>query len=218
VTFRISQKNTRIKTTYGVFIYRLTLFVQSGLMPPRGSQLADTREKLSPLTVAFHWFIGLTIISMLALGVYMEDLPRSEWRSTLIGWHKVIGTTVLMVAALRLLWRWWNGLPKPAGFMPPWQHKLASAVHILLLVATIALPLSGALYSYGAGYPVPVLGLFNITPDGKTPWLDDIAGEAHEIFEDILIAIISLHVLGALKHHVVDKDGTLSRMLGARIS
>ena len=118
--------------------------------------MADTREKFSPLTITFHWIVGLAIIGLLAVGIYMVDLPKGEFRSWLYGWHKVIGTTVLMVAAVRLLWRWRNGMPEPAADYPEWQHKLATFVHIVLLIATIGLPVSGALYSYGAGYPVPI--------------------------------------------------------------
>lgn len=179
--------------------------------------MADTREKFSSLTIALHWLIGLTIIGLVAVGIYMVDLPRGEFRSMLYGWHKVIGTTVLMVAALRILWRWRNGLPKPAADYPEWQRKAASTVHVLLLVATIGLPLSGALYSFAGGYPVPVLGLFNIQTDTKIPWMYDTFHFIHGWAGWILAAIIAVHVAGALKHHVVDGDGTLRRMLGARI-
>lgn len=180
--------------------------------------MADSREKLSSLTLAFHWAIGPTIIGLLALGIYMVDLPRSEWRSTLYGWHKLAGTTVLMLAAVRILWRWRNGLPSPAGDWPEWQHKLANATHVVLLIATIFLPVSGAVFSYGAGHPVPVLGLFNIGPPAaKVVWLGDTAQFIHGWAGWIMVGIVALHVAGALKHHVVDKDGTLRRMLGARI-
>lgn len=177
----------------------------------------DTREKFSFLTIALHWAVGLTIIGMLAVGIYMVDLPKGDFKSWLYGWHKVIGTTVLMIAAVRLLWRWNNGLPLPAANYPEWQHRLAKSVHVVLLAATIALPITGALYSYGAGYPVPVLGLFNITPAAKIPWLNDVAHFIHGWAGWIIAGIVALHVAGALKHHVADKDGTLRRMLGARI-
>jgi cytochrome b561 len=106
--------------------------------------MADKREKFSPLTILLHWAVGLAIITLLGVGIYMVDLPRSEWRSTLYGWHKVLGTTVLMVAALRIVWRWRNGMPLPAGDYPHWQHVFANATHIVLLAATIAMPVSGA--------------------------------------------------------------------------
>lgn len=180
--------------------------------------MPDTRERFSPFTVAFHWAIALTIIGLIAVGIYMVDLPRGEWRSTLFGWHKVIGTTVLMIAAMRILWRWRNGLPVPASAYPEWQHRLANATHVVLLVATIALPVTGAIYSYTGGHPVPVLGLFELKSETKYPVLFDTFKFIHGWAGWILAGIVALHVTGALKHHLVDRDGTLRRMLGARIA
>jgi cytochrome b561 len=184
--------------------------------------MADTREKLSHVTITLHWIIGLTIIGPIAVGLYMSDLPRGEWKFFLYGWHKVIGTTVLMFAAVRLLWRWRNGLPLPLGKFPEWQHKLVNGVHVVLLMATVLMPLSGATLSYFHGHPIPVLGLFNIDPPAeKIDWIGDAGGFVHcwaGWAGWALVGIISLHVLGALKHHAVDKDGTLRRMLGARIN
>ena len=179
--------------------------------------MADTREKFSHLTITLHWIIGLTIIGLIAVGIWMVDLPRGEFRSWVYGWHKVIGTTVLMVAALRILWRWRNGMPEPAGPYPEWQHQLATTTHIVLLLATVALPLSGALYSYAGGHPVPVLGLFSIQTDTKIPWMYDTFKFIHGWAGWILAAIIAVHVAGALKHHIVNGDGTLRRMLGSRV-
>lgn len=179
--------------------------------------MADSREKFSNLTVALHWIIGLTIIGLVAVGIYMVDLPRGEFRSMLYGWHKVIGTTVLMAAALRILWRWRQGMPKPAADYPEWQHKLANATHVALLLATIGLPLTGAIYSYSGGYPVPILGLFEIKSATKYPVLYDMFKFLHGWAGWVLAGIIAVHVAGALKHHVIDGDGTLRRMLGARI-
>ena len=181
--------------------------------------MADTREKFSALTVALHWAIGVSIIGLIAVGIYMVDLPRGAFKAWLYGWHKVIGTTVLMVAAVRIVWRWRNGLPEPASDYPEWQHRLANVTHVVLLIATIVLPVSGALFSYGAGHPVPILGLFDIGPPAeKIPWLGDTAQFVHGWAGWILGGIIALHAVGALKHHFLDHDGTLKRMLGARIS
>lgn len=180
--------------------------------------MADTREQFSPLTIAFHWVIALTIICLLAIGLYMTDLPEGEWRSELYGYHKLAGTTVFLIAAFRILWRWRNGMPVPAADTPAWRHRLAVAAHYCLLIATVAMPLSGAALSYGKGYPIPVLGLFNIGPPvQKIPWLGDAGSFIHYWAGWALIGIIALHVIGALTHHFIDRDHTLRRMLGRRI-
>lgn len=180
--------------------------------------MADTRERFSPFTVTLHWVIGITIICLLAVGLYMTDLPESAWRSDLYGYHKLAGTTVFLIAALRILWRWQNGMPEPIADTPRWQHALAVGMHHCLLIATLAMPLSGAALSYGKGHSVPVLGLFEIGPPvQKIPWLGDAGSFIHYWAGWVLIGIITLHVLGALKHHYVNKDGTLKRMFGSHI-
>lgn len=178
--------------------------------------MADTRMKFSTPTILFHWIIAIAIIGLVAVGIWMTDLPKGEWRGTVYGWHKLVGTTVLMLAALRILWRWKNGLPVPLGNYPQWQKSAAHAVHYLLLLATVLLPVSGALSSYGAGYGVPVLGLYTIKSAEKIPWMADLFHFLHAWAGWVLAGVIAVHVAGALKHHVLDKDGTLSRMLGAR--
>jgi len=179
--------------------------------------MPDTRTKFSPLTLLFHWSIALAVIALIALGLYMTSLPRGEFKSWLYGWHKVTGTTVFLVAVARILWRWRNGLPEPAGPYAPWELALARATHYCLLFATLLMPLSGAAVSYGLGYSIPVLGLFEIgPPPAKIVWLSDAASFVHYWAGWALIAIITLHVLGVLKHHLLDGDATLRRMLGQR--
>lgn len=179
--------------------------------------MADTRQKLSPLTVALHWIVGLTIVGLMAVGIYMADLPRSEFRSWLYGWHKVIGTTVFMIAAARILWRWKHGFPEYAARLPAWQAQAARLSHYLLLIATVGLPVTGAIYSWAGGHPVPILGLFSIQTETKYPLLYDTFHFIHGWAGWILAAIVAVHAAAALKHHFVDRDGTLKRMLGARI-
>lgn len=179
--------------------------------------MPDTRQKLSPVSIVFHWIVGLTIVGLIGVGIWMTDLPRGEFRSWVYGWHKVIGTTVFMVAALRILWRWRQGMPEHVAKLPQWQAQAARLSHYVLLLATVGLPLSGALYSYFGGYPVPILGLFKIQTENKVPALYDFFHFIHGWAGWILAAIIALHVAAALKHHFVEKDGTLRRMLGARV-
>lgn len=180
--------------------------------------MADSREQFSSTTLALHWAIGLTIIILLAVGLWMTELEKGPFRNDIYGYHKLAGTTVLMLAAVRILWRWRNGLPLPASDYPEWQHRLSVAVHIVLLVATVGMPITGAVLSYGHGHPVPILGLYNIGPPAeKIGWLGNAGSFLHYWGGWALIGIITLHVVGALKHHYGDKDGTLRRMLGTRI-
>ena len=180
--------------------------------------MPDRKEKLTSVTVGLHWLIAITIIGMVAFGLYIADLPRGDWKSELIGIHKLIGFTVILVALPRILWRWGNGWPVHVGDHASWEKTLAKFAQWFLIIATIAMPVSGMMFSLGLGYPVPVLGLFEIGPlPQKIPILANIGGIIHEYTGKSLIAVISLHIAGALKHHLIDKDGTLRRMLGARV-
>lgn len=181
--------------------------------------MSEAREKLSPVTVAFHWAIGIAIICLIAVGIYMTGLEKSAWRSQVYGWHKVAGTKVLMIASLRILWRWRQGFFARASNHKPWERRLATVSHWALLIATVGMPLSGAALSYGHGHPIPILGLTQIGPPAeKIPWLGQTGSFIHYYLGYGLIGIIALHVTGALKHHLVDRDGTLRRMLGAWIA
>lgn len=183
--------------------------------------MRDTREKLTGTTVTLHWLIGLAIIGNLIGGLYVDDLPRGEAKSALIGFHKSIGMLILLFALWRLGWRASQGLLAPVGTMPAWQNVLHKMTLAALLLGTVALPLSGIYYSVSSGYPIAVFGIpvipkilsgADVTKAGA-----DFAFQIHSTLAFVLIGVITLHVAGALKHHVIDRDGTLRRMLGARV-
>lgn len=183
----------------------------------------DTREKFSPLTIGLHWIVGLGIIGLLGIGLYMS---RTEtW--ALYAWHKSFGVIIFAFVLLRVLWRLRNGWPQTLGDYPRHERMLARAVQITLLTATVLMPISGFAMSALSGHGVAVFGMELVArnPDPLNAQdviahNEQIAGLAHEVHEWVaylLIAALCLHVAGGLKHHLLDKDGTLRRMLGARV-
>lgn len=180
--------------------------------------MADSREKLTRTTVGLHWIIAFGMIAMLAVGLYIEDLERGPERSFLIGLHKSFGVLILILAMGRILWRWRNGFPINLSAMPPWQDLAARTTHWLLLIGTVLMPITGAMMSIGSGYGIAVFGL-ELVPRSTVKYetMAGVGRTAHWIAGYALIAAILLHIAGAAKHHVVDKDGTLRRMLGARV-
>lgn len=179
----------------------------------------DTPHQLSTITVALHWTIGILIITMLPYGLYIEGMERGPEKFAEISLHKSFGVTILALALLRVLWRSANGFPTPLGSAPSWQHHAARAAHIALLLMTVLMPASGILMSVGGGYPVAVFGWELIaTSETKRPLLGDIGHTFHAIGGKFFIALILLHVLAAVRHHVQEKDGTLRRMLGKNVS
>jgi cytochrome b561 len=166
--------------------------------------------------IALHWLMALLIVSNFCLGLYMSDLPLSPTRIHLFNYHKWTGITVLLLAALRLLWRLTHK-PPPALPMPRWQHVAAESVHWGLYVMFFAVPLAGWAYSSAAGFPISWFGVLPL-PD-FVPKDRALAGdlkELHETLAWVLFAFVAVHLAGAMKHTLIDRDGLLHRMLPHR--
>ena len=161
----------------------------------------------------FHWIIALAIIGNGIFGLMM-DLAGSPMRK--LNWlalHKSIGLTVLLLSSLRLGWRAVRPPPAPVA-MPRWQRRAASASHALLYVLLFAIPLSGWLYSSATGVQVVYLGVVPL-PDlvPKDRALGDALRLVHVSLNALLFVVFCVHVAAAIKHHVVDRDTALVRML-----
>lgn len=168
-----------------------------------------------------HWVLGLALIGVFAVGVYMADLPFSPQRLKLYNWHKWAGVTILALSVLRLLWRVTHRPPAlpPAieNAMPGWQKMAHHATHGLLYGLFFAVPLIGWAYSSAAGFPIVFLGLWQL-PD-FVPVSKELAEAIkpwHEITAFAMAGLVALHIAGALKHQIIDRDGLVSRMLPKR--
>jgi len=149
-----------------------------------------------------------------ALGQYMADLPLSPMKLRYFSWHKWLGVTIFMLAVMRIAWRATHPAPLPPAGTPAWQNAAAGAIHILLYLLIIAIPLSGWLHSSAAGVQTVYLGLLPL-PDllPKNKPLSEFLGEVHEILNDGLAVLVAVHAAAALKHHFVNRDDILRRML-----
>lgn len=183
----------------------------------------DTAEKFSPVTLLLHWIVGLSIIGLLAVGVYMAE--NEVW--SLYPIHKSFGFLIFFVVLLRVVWRLKNGWPTPVSQYSKVEQILAKVVHWVLIIGTVLMPISGMMMSTMGGHGLEVFGLevvgANMNPENPTKTLPinkELAsffhGAHHWLGEAMIVAVI-LHVVGALKHHIIDRDGTLRRMLGARV-
>lgn len=168
--------------------------------------------------IALHWLLAVGIVGAFGVGVYMTGLPFSPARLKLYNWHKWAGVTILVLSALRLLWRVTHrppALPKAVEkTMPGWQKLAHHGTHHLLYVLFFAVPLIGWAYSSAAGFPIVFLGLWQL-PD-FVPVSKDLAEAIkpwHQYTAFALAALAVLHIAAALKHHLVDRDGLLHRML-----
>jgi cytochrome b561 len=164
--------------------------------------------------IALHWIVAALILFNLAFGLYTVNLPLSPQKLKYFSYHKWVGVTVLMLVAARLLWRLGHAAPVLPATMKPWELKAAHGSHILLYVLFFAAPLSGWLFSSAQGFQTVYLGVLPI-PDllSKNKELSLVLRIAHHWINYTLAAIIALHAAAAVKHHVVDRDDVLVRML-----
>ena len=180
----------------------------------------DQAHKLSRLSIALHWLVALTIIALTIVGIYMS---RAEaW--ALYPIHKSIGVLAFLIVVLRIVWRIKNGWPAPASNYPRHEQIFAKLVHWILIIATIAMPVSGMIFSGASGHGFGIFGWTILAPnhapdkpDQVVPYNELLANTGeflHETIAYVMIAAIVLHIFGALKHHLIDRDATLLRMLG----
>lgn len=173
------------------------------------------RNRWGPVSQALHWAIALLVLVMAAIGLSLDELPRSPKWFWVYDLHKSIGLLVMALVVVRLAWRLFAGAPPPVPGLPRLQRIAAGATHWLLYMLILAMPLSGWLYDSASGLrPLRWFGQFAVPklvgPD------EALAGEFHDIHETlftILIAVVLLHVAAALWHHVFRGDATLARML-----
>ena len=179
--------------------------------------MRDTHKKFTWPTIGLHWIIAIAMIAMLAFGLYLEDMPRGPEKGELIGLHKSVGMLILLFALVRIVWRVLNKFPKPITPLVNWQAKLAKFTHWVLIIGTVLMPVSGMFMAIGGGHAVGIFGLEIIasSPD-KIKVLSQVGHTAHGLSGKLLILFVLLHFIGAIKHQFIDKDGTLSRMLGVK--
>lgn len=174
------------------------------------------RPRYTGVAIAFHWLLALMIIGSLGVGWYMTGLSMSPTRLKLYNWHKWAGVTILALSALRLLWRLTHRPPAEAPG-PRWQQDAANWTHRLLYVLFFAVPLAGWAYSSAAGFPVVWFGVLPL-PDFVSP--DKALAESlkglHKLLAWSLAVLVGLHIVAALKHHFLDRDGLLHRMRPGR--
>jgi cytochrome b561 len=173
------------------------------------------QQRYTPTAIALHWLIAVLIIGTFTLGLVMTDIPGlTPTKLRYFSWHKWAGVSVLLLAALRLLWRLFNRAPAYPATMPAWQRRAAHLLHGLLYVLIFAVPLSGYFYTLAAGVPVVWFGLFKlpvlIQPD---PALKLALKAVHYWLNMLMAGLVGLHVAAALKHLLVDRDGITQRML-----
>ncbi len=177
-------------------------------------QLKNTEMKYGPIAQLFHWVIVVLVVTQFVLALRADGLPRGPALVHTLALHKSVGITIFALAILRLTWRWLNPVPRMPPSSPRWQHVAARISHIALYSLLLIMPLFGWLMSSARNFPVSWFGVATL-PDliGPSEQAFDFFHEGHKLLAKVLFVLALLHIAAALKHHFIDRDDVLLRML-----
>lgn len=175
--------------------------------------IKNTEDRFGIVTILFHWIMAILLIGLVSVGLYMSDLPIGVQKLKLYGLHKEFGILALMLVMLRVVWRIQNMNPSLSS-LPWFERTAARIVHWAFYGFMFALPISGWLMTSAANLPPSFFGLF-LLPALVPPNQEQmhLFQQIHEYLAYGLIVTFCLHVLAALKHHFIDKDNILRRIL-----
>ena len=178
--------------------------------------LKNTTDSYGLIARLFHWIIFLMVIGVIIGGDIAADMPSGPGKSQMIGIHKSFGFTILVLVVLRLLWRLINPLPRDLGTSRI-ENKLGHAMHIFLYILLLSQPIIGILMSQSFGHPVSPFDWFKVpTFVSDNIRLGKILLEIHETLWVVLAISVGIHAAAALKHHFIEKNRTLMRMILGR--
>ena len=162
----------------------------------------------------FHWTTVLLLVIQYAIGWLMPDVHRDTKPIGLISLHLSIGALIVLIVLARLAWRLTHPAPPESTTLPPLLRFAARATHGLLYTLLIAFPLMGWANASSRGWQVSLFGVVPLPPLSHAgSALGHQMGGLHQVFAWVLIAMIALHVCGALFHQFILRDDTLRRML-----
>lgn len=182
-------------------------------------QWRNNSARYGHLSLLFHWVSALVVYGMFALGLWMVTLGYYDtWYHRAPEMHKAIGILLFIFLFSRMVWRFISPPPKPLDSYSALTRIGATLVHIALYVILFSILVSGYLISTADGQPISVFGLFSVPATlSGLPDQADIAGDVHLYLAWGVVILSALHALAALKHHFIDGDVTLLRMLGRNI-
>lgn len=172
----------------------------------------NTPEAYGAASKLFHWAVAILIVTLLVIGFNMGNIPNGPDKGFVYGMHKSFGITVLILIVARFCWRAYSHPPIANPAHPQWERALASFVHYALYAAAFLMPLSGWGMSSAGGHPVALFGLPLPPLVHEDKALGAYFADLHYVLAWTIVTLVSLHVLGALKHFIIDKDKTLQRM------
>jgi len=182
-----------------------------------------TMKKLIPATdydavsKIFHWLTVGLMAAQFVIAWTMPEIHRGVTPDTLINLHLSVGVAILLLSVARLIWRLSHPVPPLEDGGPAWQHRAAHATHGLIYLLLLTLPLMGWANASARGWTIDLFGMIRLPQILPTRSALGMAmGDIHSFSSYVLLALIGVHAMAALYHHVMLKDRTLLRMLPRR--
>lgn len=177
-------------------------------------RLRNTEITYGLIAQLLHWIIVVLVVVQFALALRADSLPRSPALVATLAWHKSVGITILVLTLLRLTWRWLNPVPAMPKDTPVWQQTAARISHGALYALLLLMPLFGWLMSSARNFPVSWFNLVTL-PDliGPSEAAYEFFRRGHGVLAVVLFVLALVHIAAALKHHFIDRDNVLLRML-----
>ena len=179
--------------------------------------LRNTHISFGLISQLLHWSMALLLTVLFGIGLYMTSLDYYDpLYHSLPWWHKSIGLLTILLLLIRTVWTRLNLHPNSLKTHKKWERNLARTLHKVFYVLIFFIGASGYFISTAKGKGIEFFNLFKVPAisDEISEEYADIIGNAHEIMAITLSILVLLHLLGALKHHFIDKDQTLKRMIG----
>ena len=179
-------------------------------------QFKNTQESFGFVSKLLHWLMAVLIVGLFGVGLYMTELEYYDsLYHTLPWWHKSIGLSVIFFLIFRLIWKMVNPAPQAILSHKKWEVFLAHLLQKLFYGLILLIGISGYFISTAKGKGIEFFNFFEVPAITQALEEDraDLIGETHEILAITLIVLAVLHALAALKHHFIDKDETLKRMI-----
>ena len=196
--------------------------------------MTQASSRYTKTAVILHWLIALFLVVLFVLGWFMSDIPKEAPKQTVFDildlgiykWqvaeeisprafyfnlHKSLGVTIFGLILFRILWRITHRPPAPLASYKPIERKIAAATHHSLYLFMLAIPVTGLVMGLYSKFGVKWFGL-PFLPGLDNNGIREVFEEAHELVGIVLLALVALHVIGAIKHKMIDKDETLQRM------
>lgn len=177
------------------------------------------------VAIVLHWLIAIMLVSMVFYGWWMEDLRELAFAGEVsfgdvqaaYNWHKTAGITILVLSLGRLAWRLTHRVPPLPVTMTRWEAFAARFTHVAFYAVMIGAPIGGYITAsaYGSSFPILLFNEIGLPklPVPQTEAFQGLAGSIHGAGGWVIFALLALHAGAALKHHFIDRDGVLKRMI-----